>query len=62
MFTIYGGRSMQYIIPTIVGVLALAIGMLLGVFMRKKIAESKIGSAEEEAVRILDCSFHFLPS
>lgn len=43
---------MQYIIPTVVGVLALAIGMLLGVFMRKKIAESKIGSAEEEASRI----------
>jgi ribonuclease Y len=43
---------MQYIIPTVVGVLALALGMLLGVVMRKKIAESKIGSAEEEASRI----------
>ena len=43
---------MEYIIPTVVGVLALGLGILLGVLMRKKIAESKIGSAEEEASRI----------
>lgn len=43
---------MEYIIPTVVGVLALGLGILLGVFVRKKIAESKIGSAEEEASRI----------
>ena len=35
-------------------VVAVAIGILIGVIMRKKIAESKIGSAESEAKKIKD--------
>lgn len=37
-----------------VGVLCLVIGGLIGITIRKKIGEAKIGSAEEEAKRILD--------
>lgn len=37
-----------------VGVLCLVIGGLIGIVVRKKIGEAKIGSAEEEAKRILD--------
>lgn len=45
---------MEVLIPILVGVVALALGTLLGFIIRKKIGESKIGSAEEEAKRILD--------
>jgi len=45
---------MEYLIPIIVGVAALAVGVLIGILFRKKIGEAKIGSAEEEAKRILD--------
>ena len=45
---------MQYVIPIIVGVAALAVGVLIGVLIRKKIGEAKIGSAEAEAKRILE--------
>ncbi|MBR3895349.1 MAG: ribonuclease Y [Clostridia bacterium] len=45
---------MEIVIPIIVGVAALAIGILVGFLMRKKIGEAKIGSAEEEAKRILE--------
>ncbi|MBR2019902.1 MAG: ribonuclease Y [Clostridia bacterium] len=48
---------MEYLIPIIVGVAALAVGVLIGILFRKKIGEAKIGSAEEEAKRILDESF-----
>ncbi len=33
---------------------SVSIGVLIGVLYRKKVAEAKIGSAEQEAVRILD--------
>ena len=45
---------MEYVIPIIVGVAALAVGVLIGFLIRKKIGEAKIGSAEEEAKRILE--------
>ena len=45
---------MQYIWYIVVGVAALALGILFGVILRKGIAESKIKSAEAEAKRIVD--------
>ena len=45
---------MEIIIPIIVGVAALAVGILVGFVIRKKIGEAKIGSAEAEAKRILE--------
>ncbi len=44
----------EILIPIIVGVAALALGVLVGFLMRKKIGEAKIGSAEAEAKRILE--------
>ncbi len=41
-------------IAIVIGVAALAIGLLVGFLIRKKIGESKIGSAEIEAKRILE--------
>ena len=41
-------------IAVVIGVIALAIGSFVGFIIRKKIGESKIGSAEEEAKRILN--------
>ncbi len=47
----------DYIIPIVVGILALILGALVGVFAgiqyRKKVAEAEIGSAEQEAKRII---------
>ena len=34
--------------------ISLAIGFIIGMIMRRKIAESKIGSAEQEAKRLVD--------
>ena len=44
----------KIVIPIVVGVVALAIGILVGFLIRKKIGEAKIGSAEAEAKRILE--------
>ena len=44
----------QLWIAVVIGVAALVIGSLVGFFVRKKIGESKIGSAEAEAKRILN--------
>lgn len=44
----------QVLIPIVVGVVALAVGILVGFLFRKKIGEAKIGSAETEAKRILE--------
>lgn len=44
----------DFLIPILVGVGALAIGVAAGFLLRKKLGESKIGSAEAEAKRILD--------
>ncbi|SDY85053.1 ribonucrease Y [Proteiniborus ethanoligenes] len=41
-------------IPGVVGVSGLAIGVLLGIYIRKTIAEAKIKNAEEEASRIVE--------
>lgn len=45
---------MEYIWYIVVGALALALGVLLGILIRKTVAEAKIKSAEAEAVRIVD--------
>ena len=46
---------MQYIIGAIIGiVIGLAVGIPFGVQQRKKSAELEIGSAEEEAKRIVN--------
>ncbi len=45
---------MEIIIPIIVGVVALAVGIFVGILLRKKVGESKIGSAELEAKRLLE--------
>ena len=34
--------------------ISIAIGVFLGMFLRKKVAESKIQSAEQEAKRLVD--------
>ena len=44
----------EILIPIVVGVAALALGILVGILIRKKIGEAKIGSAEQEAKRILE--------
>ena len=44
----------EVIIPIVVGAVALAIGIVVGVLLRKKIGEAQIGSAEREAKRILE--------
>jgi len=38
----------------IVGIICAIIGIIVGIIVRKNISESKIGSAEEEAKRIVD--------
>ncbi|MBR6806856.1 MAG: ribonuclease Y [Clostridia bacterium] len=45
---------MDFIIPVIVGVAALAIGLLIGYIIRKRTAEAEIGSAEAQAKKILE--------
>lgn len=42
------------IIAVVVGVVCLGVGILAGILIRKSIGEAKIGSAEQEADRILD--------
>ena len=44
----------EIVIPIVVGAVALAVGILVGFLIRKKIGEAKIGSAEAEARRILE--------
>lgn len=42
------------IIKLLIGVVCLVIGVLLGIFLRKNTAEKVIGSAEQEATRIIN--------
>ena len=44
----------KMIIAIICAVVGIALGVVIGFLIRKKVGEAKIGSAEEEAVRILD--------
>lgn len=59
----FGGVEtiMEYLIPIIVGVVAIiagiAIGVPMGIRRRKEFAEREIGSAEEEARRIVNDAF-----
>ncbi|MBR4894898.1 MAG: ribonuclease Y [Clostridia bacterium] len=45
---------MEYIIPIIVGIVCAAAGFAGGIAYRRKVAEAEIGSAEEQAKRILE--------
>ena len=45
---------MKYLIPIVCALAALAVGILIGSLLRKKIAEGKIGSAEDEAKRLVE--------
>lgn len=45
---------MDYIITILIAVATLLIGILIGTIIRKKIAEKQIGSAEDEATRIIN--------
>ena len=47
---------MEVVVGIIAGVAGVAIGFLVGFLIRKKVAESKIGSAEAEAKRVLEQS------
>ena len=42
------------LLETIVGIICAIIGIIIGFFIRKNISESKIGSAEIEAKRIVE--------
>ena len=44
----------QYIIYTVVAIIVFVIAFFLGITYRKKIAEREIGSAEDEAKRIVN--------
>ena len=46
--------TMNIIIGVVAGVVLLAIGIVIGIIIRKKIGEAEIGSAEEQARKILD--------
>ena len=45
---------MNPIITIIIGVAALAVGLIIGYLLRKRTAEAELGSAEEQAKRILE--------
>jgi ribonuclease Y len=49
---IMGGAELYY--EVIVSIICAIIGIIIGIIIRKNISESKIGSAEEEAKRIID--------
>ena len=45
---------MEIVIYIVAALVSIAIGAFIGILWRKKIAEAKIGSAEEEAVKIVE--------
>ena len=45
---------MGTVIKLIIGVVCLIIGVAIGIFYRKNVAEKTIGSAEQEATRIIN--------
>ena len=45
---------MNSVIVVATFLISIAIGIVVGMTIRKKIAESKIGSAEQEAKRVID--------
>ena len=47
-------ETMNIIIAAVAGIVLLAIGIIIGVVIRKKIGEAEIGSAEEQARKILE--------
>ena len=49
-----GGAELFDVMEVIVGIICAIIGIIIGFFIRKSISESKIGSAEIEAKRIVE--------
>ena len=47
-------NTMNIIIGVVVGIVLLALGIVIGIIIRKKIGEAEIGSAEEQARKILE--------
>ncbi len=47
-------KAISTIVSFIVIILSLAVGALAGYYVRKLVAESRIGAAEEEADRIVE--------
>ena len=45
---------LDILIPVLVGVVTLVIGILVGSAIRKRVAEREIGSAEQEATRLIN--------
>ena len=45
---------MDFLIYALVGIVCLAIGVVIGIIYRKKVAEQAIGSAEAEATRLIN--------
>ncbi len=45
---------MDVIEPILVGIIAIAVGVGVGYFVRKNISEAKIGDAEKRAAEIID--------
>lgn len=47
-------KDIEILVPVLVGLISIVLGCTVGYFIRKNIAEQKIGKAEEEAVRIVN--------
>ena len=45
---------MEFLKYALVGLVCLAIGVVVGILYRKKVAEQAIGSAEAEATRLIN--------
>ena len=45
---------MEWYWGLVIGLACLVVGILVGVILRRKVAEAKIGSAERQAVEILE--------
>ena len=48
--------TLMIVSALIAGIVCLGLGILLGIVLRRRIAEAKIGSAEEEAKRIVEAA------
>ncbi len=50
--------TIAILVGVIAAIVGVGIGMLVGYTMRKKVAESKIGSAEAQAIRVVEDALH----
>ena len=51
-------EPLEIIICVACAVVALAVGIILGINIRKRVAEREIGSAEAEATRLINEAIH----